>query len=273
MSTQELQTCLVAVLDRHDALAVAVSGGVDSMTLAYLAHRFSSARVTIVHAVSPAVPAEATCRVKAYAAAEGWDLQITEAGEFADPGYLANPVNRCYFCKSNLYDRIRSLTDAPIASGANLDDLSDYRPGLLAASEREVVHPYIEAGIDKPSVYELARSHRLSDLARLPAQPCLSSRIETGIPISADDLAFIELVESRVRSSLAAPATVRCRVTRQGIVVETGAEAIQVAEAIASLARALCAEAGRKFLGVRPYSRGSAFIHPPAAHPPSWRTP
>jgi hypothetical protein len=100
------------------------------------AHRETAARVMMVHAASPAVPAEATARVRDHAARAGWNLVVTDAGEFADPRYRANPVDRCYFCKSNLYDRIRGLTDAAIASGANLDDLDDYRPGLIAAKQR-----------------------------------------------------------------------------------------------------------------------------------------
>src|SRR5262245_32919327 len=132
------QARLVKALDRHAALSVAVSGGVDSMTLAYVAHRFSRGSVSMVHAVSPAVPVAATARVRDYAEREDWNLQVVGAGEFDDPRYRANPVNRCYFCKVNLYDRIRGLSGSAIASGANLDDLGDYRPGLTAAAERGV---------------------------------------------------------------------------------------------------------------------------------------
>ena len=124
-----------------------------------------------------------------------WNLTITDAGELADPRYRSNPVDRCYFCKSNLYDRIRQLTKAPIASGANLDDLDDYRPGLVAARERDVVHPFVEAGFSKSAVRWLARLMMLEDLADLPAQPCLSSRIETAIEVREEDLAFIDAAE------------------------------------------------------------------------------
>ena len=139
-------------IERHAALAIAVSGGVDSMTLAHFARRETAARVIMVHAASPAVPPRATARVRDHAARFGWDLIVTDAGEFADPSYRANPVNRCYFCKTNLYERIRRITDARIASGANLDDLDDYRPALLAAKEHGVVHPFIEAGFAKAAV-------------------------------------------------------------------------------------------------------------------------
>lgn len=258
MNAQAAEQSLVAAIDRHRALAVAVSGGVDSMTLAYVAHRFSRAQVSIVHAVSPAVPAQATQRVRDYAAREGWDLKVVGAGEFDDPRYRANPVNRCYFCKTNLYDRIQGLTEHAIASGANLDDLGDYRPGLKAAAEHAVVHPFVEAKIDKAHVRLIARHHGLDDLAELPAQPCLSSRVETGIAIDASDLAFIEQAESRLAGILPPGATIRCRITHQGVVIELGDEtSTQAARAIAV---ALCAQAGRKLVGLRNYRRGSAFI-------------
>ena len=105
-------------------LAVAVSGGIDSLTLAALAHRHHG-DVEMFHAVSPAVPGDATARTEALAAQQGWRLRIVEAGEFEDPAYMANPVNRCFFCKTNLYGAIARHTRARMASGANLDDLGD----------------------------------------------------------------------------------------------------------------------------------------------------
>ena len=112
----------------------------------------------MVHALSPAVPVAATARVREMSEREGWDLREMGAGEFADPDYRANPYNRCYFCKSNLYRSIRTITDRRIASGANLDDLSDYRPGLQAAAERGVVHPFVEAAIDKKRRFDKLRA-------------------------------------------------------------------------------------------------------------------
>jgi uncharacterized protein len=127
---------LEAVLLSLDAAAVAVSGGVDSMTLAALANRLlGRTRAAMIHAVSPAVPPEATERVRRLAESEGWDLSVLDAGEFADARYVGNPVNRCYFCKTHLYHAISGLSDRPILSGANLDDLGEYRPGLEAARE------------------------------------------------------------------------------------------------------------------------------------------
>jgi uncharacterized protein len=251
---------LVAVLDRHPRLAIAVSGGVDSMTLAHVAHRHALPQATMVHAAGPAVPAAARGRVEAHAARHGWALVVLDAGELADARYRANPVDRCYFCKSNLYDRIREHTADTIASGTNTDDLSDFRPGLRAAAEHGVVHPYVEAGLDKAAVYAIAASLGLTDLERLPAQPCLASRVETGIAIDAGDLAFIDAVESRLAARLPQGAVIRCRVTHAGVAIELGevsAAARDVAEAIG---RTACADAGRTFVGVRGYARGAAFL-------------
>ena len=258
-NVSDAQTRLHDVLRRHAPLAIAASGGVDSMTLAYIAHRLDGA-TTIVHAVSPAVPMAATERVRAYEQREGWRLIVTEAGEFDDPNYRANPIDRCYFCKSNLYARIATIVSSTIASGANLDDLDDYRPGLVAANEHRVVHPYIEAGIDKAVVRALARSHGLDDIAELAAQPCLSSRVETGIAIDAGDLAFIDRVENAIRRIVAHDATVRCRITRLGAIVELDDVADARCAAIESIGQRLCAESGRVFAGIRAYRRGSAFL-------------
>jgi uncharacterized protein len=251
---------LTDILAGHGPLAIAVSGGVDSMTLATIAHRACPGTTEMVHAVSPAVPAHATARVRTYAEREGWTLRIIDAGEFADTRYRANPVDRCYFCKTNLYERVRSLTDRTIASGTNVDDLGDFRPGLRAAAESRVVHPYVEAGIDKAAVRALARGLLLLDLADLPAQPCLSSRVETGIAIDADDLAFVDEVERRLSADLPQGSTVRCRITRAGIAVELGEEGLVRGELMGALAGELCAAKGRCFLGVRPYRTGSAFL-------------
>jgi uncharacterized protein len=275
----ETPTRLIAVLARFDHLTVAVSGGVDSMTLACIAHRHGGGTVSVVHAISPAVPAVATERVRAYAAREGWRLTVLGSGEFDDPSYRGNPTNRCYFCKSCLYDTIGRSIGGTIASGANLDDLDDYRPGLEAAAERGVVHPFIEAGLDKAAVRALAHLEGLDDIAELPAQPCLASRVETGIRIEAEDLAFVDLVERDLRRRLeqraggvplsaAQAPTVRCRITHGGVTVEIGGVAAHLAETLRPVVADLCLESGRAFLGVRPYRRGSAFLGAPAVGGP-----
>jgi uncharacterized protein len=255
---------LAALLATIDPIAVAVSGGVDSMTLATLAGRLPGARATMFHAVSAAVPPDATARVERTALREGWQLQLIRPGELEHDAYVRNPVDRCLHCKRALYTTIRPHTTAQIVSGANLDDLGDYRPGLIAARESDVRHPYVEAGITKAGVRRIARELGLTDIAELPASPCLSSRVETGIPIAAPTLGRIDAAERLLRAATGA-ATVRCRVRHGGLAVEMDGEA---------LARLTPAERGRLGDEVRrlfggnaaapsfePYRTGSAFVH------------
>src|SRR5687768_4337056 len=119
-------------LARYGPLAVAVSGGIDSLTLATVAARRLS-DTEMFHSLTASVPAEATHRTRALAAKEGWRLRIIDAKEFAREEYVANPVNRCFYCKQSLYAEIARHTPAQVVSGANLDDLREYRPGLEAA--------------------------------------------------------------------------------------------------------------------------------------------
>lgn len=253
---------VVAALERHPRLAIAVSGGVDSLTLAHIATRHARTEATMYHAASPAVPVAARARVESHAAAHGWRLVVIDAQELADPNYRANPIDRCYYCKTNLYARIAATTTDPIASGTNRDDLGDFRPGLRAAAERAVVHPYVEANVGKDDIYALAHGFGLADLERLPAQPCLASRVETGIAIDPADLAFIDAMEHALAARLGSEATLRCRVTHDGIVVELGAADFAGSASLArAIASAECARAGRRLSGVRPYVRGAAFLH------------
>lgn len=258
---------------RPGPIAVAVSGGVDSLSLMAVAARVCGARAQAVHAVSPAVPAEATARVRELSHARSWSLRVLGAGEFEDGRYLANPVNRCYYCKSNLFDAMATqLPEATIATGTNRDDLSDFRPGLEAARERQVWQPLVEAGIDKAAVRRLARHEGLPEVAELPAQPCLSSRIETGIPVRAADLDFVHRLESELTRALG-PGDHRARITRRGVVAQTRFEHPSLRhasdrEALSATLAGLCDEAGREFAGLEPYRRGSAFlVAPPRARP------
>lgn len=256
---------LVEVLRGLGRVAVAVSGGVDSTTLAVVAHRTLPARAEVFHAVSPAVPPEATERVRRHAEREGWRWRRVDAGEMDDPDYRRNPVDRCFYCKRDLYAAIARHTDAPLVSGTNRDDLDDFRPGLEAARRHGVRHPYVEAGIDKAAVRAIARHLALDDLAELPASPCLSSRIETGLAIEPERLELVHAVERAVAERLR-PATVRCRVRRGGVVVELDAASL---DALGEAGRAALADALAGHLrsaGVAgavelaPYRRGSAFV-------------
>lgn len=258
-----LPAALRAALVEPASLTIALSGGIDSLTLSAAAARARGKDgVTLCHAVSPAVPAAATARARDFAAAHGLALRIVDAGEFEDEAYRANPVNRCYFCKSHLYGRLARLGPT-VAAGTNLDDLSDYRPGLVAADEHGVLHPFVAAQMTKQDVRALARVLGLGDLAELPAAPCLASRIETGLRVDPADLQVIDAVEEDLRGLLGG-VTLRCRRLRTGWVVEiaedvldglTGKRRAQVRAAVtARLPDGVAAT-------LRPYRKGSAFVH------------
>ncbi len=247
-------------------VAVAVSGGVDSLTLAAFAHRMPGPPCVMYHAVSPAVPHEATQRTRALAEREGWSLRVIDAGEFGNADYMRNPVNRCFFCKTSLYGAIRPHTGAQIVSGTNLDDLGEYRPGLLAAREHGVRHPFVEAGLRKSDVRALARQLGLGAVAELPASPCLSSRVETGIAIDPAVLALVHATEQLVRQA-AQPGTVRCRVRATGIVIELDAATLErldgrEQDALRSRVHDLFVAGGHeRQVAFEPYRVGSAFLH------------
>ena len=219
---QDLQR-LNEVLEGTSPRLVACSGGVDSMLLATLAHRQKPQVTIVVHAVGPAVPAAASTRVKRWAHQEKWQLQLVNAGEFDDPEYLANPVNRCFHCKKNLYRTLRGIrgqldSSSVLLSGTNLDDLDDFRPGLEAAKLAAVRHPYGEAFITKTQLREIARQSALP-FADLPAAPCLASRLYTGTTVQADLLQLIDQTEEWIREQTGL-AVVRCRVHQQKMRVE-----------------------------------------------------
>jgi uncharacterized protein len=192
--------------DLEDAVAqlpgavVAFSGGVDSSVVAAVAHRALRDRALAVTAVSPAVATGELDGARAVAAHIGIAHRIVSTDELARPGYRANGRDRCYFCKTELYDTLAELAgDRVVLSGANADDAGDWRPGLRAAAEHGVRHPLLELGVTKAQVRELA--HRLAlPSASKPASPCLASRIPYGTAVDPDTLAQIDRAERAVKA-------------------------------------------------------------------------
>lgn len=222
MTAHDVEHRLRSILDTLPKRVVACSGGVDSLLLAHRAHAHAPNATLIAHAVTPAVPPRATARVITAAATHGWELRLVTSGEFDDERYLTNPADRCYFCKTNLYRVLDDLdvvtSGATVLSGANLDDLGEYRPGLTAAAEHDVRHPWVEARVGKDELRDLAASLGLP-WSDLPASPCLASRLYTGTRVTPRRLRAVDVGEELVRATTGI-AVVRCRLQGETVRVE-----------------------------------------------------
>lgn len=182
---------------------VAFSGGVDSSLVAALAARVLGERALAITAVSPALATGELDGARDVARSVGIRHEIITTAELERAGYRANGRDRCYHCKSELYDHLSTLAArrgvAAVLSGANADDVGDWRPGLTAAAEHGVIHPLLEAGVGKETVRQLARALGVPS-AEKPASPCLASRIPYGTAVDPTVLAQIDRAELAVKA-------------------------------------------------------------------------
>jgi uncharacterized protein len=179
------------ILSEHDALLVAFSAGVDSTFLLKAAHLALGECATALTASSPTAPPGDLDEAKKFAASLGCRHIVLESHELANPSFAKNPVNRCFFCKDELYRICRHEADKlgiqMIVDGTNLDDLHDHRPGLKAANEWGVRHPLVEAEMTKEDIRRYSRELDLPTWDK-PSSPCLSSRFPYGTEINLEKL-------------------------------------------------------------------------------------
>jgi uncharacterized protein len=200
---REKEVALATWLRERSPVLLGFSGGVDSAYLGCIAVRtLGSDGVLAVIGRSPSYPAAQWATAREVADHVGLPVLEVDTHEMDDPRYAANPVNRCYFCKSELWmllERVaRERGFSTIVDGSNADDRSDWRPGKQAAAEHAVRSPLAEVGLTKAEIRYLSRLHGLPTWAK-PSSPCLSSRLPYGTPVTAPRLRQVERAEEALR--------------------------------------------------------------------------
>jgi len=197
------QAALLAQLAACESLVVAYSGGVDSAYLAWAAHLALGARALAVTAISPSYPRSHRDMAERVARAIGFRHDWIDSHEHERAEYARNAPDRCYFCKTELFDlleKLRAERDfGAVAYGINRDDTGDFRPGHRAAEEHRVLSPLLDVGLGKLEIRALSAAAGL-ETAELPASACLSSRVPYGMEVTPEKLAQIDRAEDALRA-------------------------------------------------------------------------
>jgi uncharacterized protein len=203
LTARRKEEALAQWLREHAPVLLGFSGGVDSAYLGCIAvQALGQHGILAVIGRSPSYPAAQWATAREVADQVGLPILELDTHEMDDPRYAANPVNRCYFCKSELWmllERVaRERGFSTIVDGSNADDRSDWRPGTQAASEHAVRSPLAELGLTKAEIRYLSRLRGLPTWAK-PSSPCLSSRLPYGTPVTAPRLRQVERAEEALR--------------------------------------------------------------------------
>ena len=200
---QDKERNLREIISAYGSAVVAFSGGVDSTLLAYVAHDVLGDKMVAVTAISPSFPQFQLDDAREFASRFGITFEMIETQEMDNPQYRANSPERCYFCKTELYARCLEVAHARgfkhVFDGSNVDDYSDYRPGMKAAREQAIRSPLAEAGFSKKNIRALSRHYDLPTWD-MPAFACLASRLPYGEEIAPEKLQRVDKAEAALRA-------------------------------------------------------------------------
>ena len=202
-SPEQKETNLRGMMREMRSVLVAYSGGVDSAYLGLVATEELGDEAVCIMGISPSVSTFQKVEAREIAKTFRFNFETVDTLEIENPDYIANPTNRCYFCKSELFDRLSAIASeralSHVLDGTNFDDVSGHRPGRAAADERKVRSPLAEIGFTKSDIRDRSKVHGLPTWDR-PASPCLSSRIAYGVPVTVKRLGRVERGEDYLRA-------------------------------------------------------------------------